>query len=45
MNKIFAGYGTFVLMMFAVANYQGYVWTNLLGASKHHKAGTNHYHK
>ena len=45
MNKIFAAYGTMVLLLFAAATHQGYVWANLFAASHHHRPGDNHYHK
>ena len=44
-HKIYTAYAVAVLGFFAVANHQGFVWSNMFAASHHHRAGQNHYHK
>lgn len=45
MNKIFTGYGTLILLLFALAAHQGYAWNSLFATAKHTGPGENHYHK
>jgi hypothetical protein len=44
-NKFFAVYGTVVILLFATATHQGYVFSSLFSNTGHTGPNQNRYHK